>query len=1198
MVRILNQRLLFVLFCLYLIQGAKSANAQDLIAQYPKVNIVSPTATSLGKYVDFPVSLHTGIPDINIPIYTVQEGPLQLPISLSYHASGLKVMEIASWVGAGWSLNAGGVVSRTIKALPDEKYSYDEYSFFSHNGFSNYFLHYYGNSGNKSPDYLGFFNGRKDSEPDLFTFSFGGYGGKFYFREDLTPVLFPEGDIKIEPILKLGGNSGFTTDYIQGFQITTPDGVKYYFGVTPNTTDIDPIEKSSLVTGGNLAFYPTVISSWYLNKIQTADSKFEINISYRKEDYGYHIISTQPCVPNCDGNILSSKVIALSVSPQRIEFTNGSVEFVANNLRLDVGGKSFTPWDEQNTEAKSLDSIKIISKNSAHSVVHKLAYDYITTNSQQQLPNAFSTGNGGLGSENYTTDKKRLNLNSIQELSLDGTESKPPFSFYYYDEELVPRRLSFGQDHWGFNNGVESNTSLIPSVSADAGISYSAGDDREAKWPQMRAGSLRQIQYPTGGITEYVYEPNSVATIDNCTFQRSYNNVLTVQGGMDTPDAGFGPAGTLVVTTPSAFYYSFSTSGTNAAGELYIDNTQIANVSAVNRPLVEDYIFLQPGNYTIKAYANADNGGGVGVIAYFYSSTSSCNPAQEKIVGGLRIKKINKSGTNNSPKLSRSYKYEDASLYSIPDYIFKLRNEIFKTGIVPPISNTYSAPEMGFPGSVFTYRSPTNSQPLQTVQGYHIGYKKVTEIFSDGGYTVNEYKGNFKLPGDWYTLQDVCVRKINSTICNFNDPIYPAAPLVYDFERGHLKSQQIFDKNNRKVKEINYSEEYIQNSVGVFGVVTAASISDLVLVTHYDVRSGKLNWTKQVEKIFDQNGASINTETTTYFNSTYNRMLSKKTQTGQIGLSQTDYQYVSDLTKCNYECPSCATDYRASAETLRVEYDIKDKNWPVCSPAFFLGWTGPSSPCYDRQASREAAWRDYQYRLNEARITYTNCIKLCKQTNNCIADGLSNYYVTSDNVKALYLMEQGNDLKVIESTLWNNNILQASTLFDYRPFTSDPTKVYLKNVFETEVGTPVSSFSPASILTRSMQKDSKYSNTPISTYLFNEGQPVEIVDRNGLTTSFIWGFNNTVPIVKAIGVQYSILQAAYNNSPLTFRNDSSLSKAQVTSYTYDPVVGIKSITDANRKISYYEYDKLGRLISIKDNDGKVIENYEYKYRTN
>ncbi|MEJ0034332.1 MAG: hypothetical protein WDO15_30130 [Bacteroidota bacterium] len=72
----------------------------------------SPNAASLGKYGDIPVGYHTGVPNISIPLYELKEGDVNLPVSLSYHASGVRVAEVASWVGLGWSLNAGGVITR------------------------------------------------------------------------------------------------------------------------------------------------------------------------------------------------------------------------------------------------------------------------------------------------------------------------------------------------------------------------------------------------------------------------------------------------------------------------------------------------------------------------------------------------------------------------------------------------------------------------------------------------------------------------------------------------------------------------------------------------------------------------------------------------------------------------------------------------------------------------------------------------------------------------------------------------------------------------------------------------------------------------------------------------------------------------------------------------------------------------------
>src|ERR1700744_1818425 len=74
----------------------------------PNVVSSSPEAASLGKFGEWPVSQYTGVPEISIPLYTVKIKNVEVPIQLSYHASGIRVDEMASCVGTGWTLNAGG----------------------------------------------------------------------------------------------------------------------------------------------------------------------------------------------------------------------------------------------------------------------------------------------------------------------------------------------------------------------------------------------------------------------------------------------------------------------------------------------------------------------------------------------------------------------------------------------------------------------------------------------------------------------------------------------------------------------------------------------------------------------------------------------------------------------------------------------------------------------------------------------------------------------------------------------------------------------------------------------------------------------------------------------------------------------------------------------------------------------------------
>src|SRR6202012_3399330 len=103
-------------FCLQTVNAQTDQRVYDL----QNVTPPSPNAASLGQYADWPVNLFTGLPEINIPIYALKGRNLSVPIGLSYHASGIKVGENASCVGLGWSLQAGGVITRSVRGLPDD----------------------------------------------------------------------------------------------------------------------------------------------------------------------------------------------------------------------------------------------------------------------------------------------------------------------------------------------------------------------------------------------------------------------------------------------------------------------------------------------------------------------------------------------------------------------------------------------------------------------------------------------------------------------------------------------------------------------------------------------------------------------------------------------------------------------------------------------------------------------------------------------------------------------------------------------------------------------------------------------------------------------------------------------------------------------------------------------------------------------
>src|SRR5690349_4222244 len=72
----------------------------------------SPEVAALNKYIAQPVTLYQGMPAVSVPLYELKSAKLSIPIELTYNYNGYRPGEEASWIGMGWSLQAGGEISR------------------------------------------------------------------------------------------------------------------------------------------------------------------------------------------------------------------------------------------------------------------------------------------------------------------------------------------------------------------------------------------------------------------------------------------------------------------------------------------------------------------------------------------------------------------------------------------------------------------------------------------------------------------------------------------------------------------------------------------------------------------------------------------------------------------------------------------------------------------------------------------------------------------------------------------------------------------------------------------------------------------------------------------------------------------------------------------------------------------------------
>lgn len=924
----------FTLLVFFFLAWAAAAKAQNpaINSPYNQVSIVSPTAASLGKYADIPVNNHTGIPEISIPLYTVKEGNLSLPISLSYHGGGVPVMEPASWVGTGWALNAGGVITRQVMGGPDVSGTgiIARTGHFSQYGFSNYF-HDSGN-GSPGPNFSYFEHDIYDGEPDLYTFNFNGYVGKFYFSDDRTPVLVNGDDLKIDYYYPR--ENGLATSIadidIQGFIITVPTGDKYYFGITDNLTLASndrakkPMEITFPFSEDHETVSDMVFSSYYLNKIVAADGVHTIKFTYASEKYSYYTVSMFPILPNVSPiivlppsgqpgqgggvsvtNTKEYRLVSNNIDGVRlaqISFSNGVVDFnPSTTARTDLAGHIYADGsggDEvANTQAKALDNISIRSSDFCKQF--SFSYSYFGGDNSVIADAMWTTHTNG---RTIQTDKTRLKLESILEKTCDGAVAANPWRFDYYSN-FLPRRLSFAQDHWGYHNGQNNNnvlSTLIPTYTINTFTTVD-GANRDAAWPAMAQGLLTKITYPTGGSSSFIFEPNDVWV------DYKKNNRVLVADITVRPKTGGGTSSETVnlpfSSNPYLCTLVFNKGGSDPRGIAEFRGPSI-NLFA-NKDNLSSEKFIQPGagnlSYTLTLNDYNVTGSMVSANARIYELVDYVH--ENALAGGVRINTNTTKAGPTAPDIVTTYTYREngkstGTLYSRPRYVSIIRNAViadygfFHVGGANNGLHTLGCVNPNTsPG--FTYlKSPCAILPMSTTQGYHMGYDQVTVAQSGNG-RINYYYHNTEY---WErpNSDDVAYRNIAVNACDVTIPFQPAVPLPFDFSRGMIKEEMVFDEGGKFVKDRQYTYTY-DSSKTFTPVFLCKSVAGYGLNSYYERKS---YWKTQMQVIENTVAPSGYVQTTKLYkyDSPHHRQLTQATETTSTGaVLETKNKYVFDF---------------------------------------------------------------------------------------------------------------------------------------------------------------------------------------------------------------------------------------------------------------------------------------------------------------
>ncbi|HML58862.1 MAG TPA: hypothetical protein PKA85_10875 [Ferruginibacter sp.] len=1141
-------------------------NTPSFLEEVPNVLPQSPDAFNFTKYGSLPIGLNTGTAQYNIPVYNITSGKLSHSLSLNYSTNGVKVDEMSTRVGMNWNLKAGGVITRTVMDLPDEA-----------PGVNPVFFHgplVWGDWGNSTIDsdnnififdplVWDFYNYVRQSDystppdyqPDEYSYNVDGYSGKFIKRENGEFTEFVFTGMKIEKI----GN---------GFVLTAPNGNKYHFYELEFTNHKGSPENTQL------KWIPqSVPTSWMLTKIEDAFEIDEITFDYLSlqtgnaepityfngvsQEFNTTELSGTWTISNSENGNPTSTYYGISTplegaiagvcqgAPLGI-FTNVlSTENTTKLLKTInfKSGKIEFNYDEREDVIgeKALKQV-VLSNTYNNTVIKKWELLHQYSNYQSDNFDLYNFPN-----TNFTFQhpelRKRLFLTEFHEVSIDDND-RVKHKFEYEDINALPPRLTFAQDRYGYFNGKQ-NQYFFPN---DTWFDYYLGSiffggDRTYDFNYAKKGVLKKIIYPTGGFTTIEYEPHK--THRNYAFKNVFNSVSVL---VDTS------------TSSNQVFYS---------DPLYYDGQRILQVKGSC-----DWASVAP-NFTTQ-------GGGYTDLEEDYfikidlvdASSGVCSPYCNQVI----------FPGNDFYEGQVSY-FEGYGMFnfSVPSGTYKLK---------------ITANRKSLKGNFIlqTVRKESDRSELSGIAGVRV--KKITDFSANNSqsqskeYLYRNWGDESSSTGAGLLLDDGSNRNnVGMTLgeaagdspsgrnfmgCGYNTINSNSVNTNFLTDNGTVLYSKVIELNTNGIENSGgieyefYNEEKKKSIPMTFNWGTRVwdiwpLVPDGAPLMNNDMLTGKLKKTTVFKyDVIDGNRTTVKMTENNYTESTSLQIIDTFKVSKRVMSSLFVPEWPNFAAFMIYR-------YWRYFDYLRLENTIETTFTDDGSITTMVSYPSYSTNNFHPKEILT---------LNSKGI-YEKVSKLYS----------GDVYTGYPNLSTLMNLKNKNILDfVVEETNSTNNVekLKKRAEFQIDPVTNLclPYKAYTSILQTTEV---------------QQMEYQQYDD---------KGNILQYTAKDGVVHSFIWGYNKQYPVAHITGVNYNTASALVNlsvlNSASTTEQDMRLEldklhtgitgqHTQVSTYTYIPLVGIKTVKDVNNKLVTYEYDNFYRLKLVRDQDGNILSAQEYQY---
>lgn len=1123
----------------------------SIAQELPQVIPPSPTVANLMAFEEVPIDYYSGQPNIAISLYNKQVNTTaSLSLALRYSTQGIKIDSRSSWVGTGWSLETGGVISRTVRGIPDDKQddSYNTIGVLHNPDFWNYDAL----TVSDKAEFLWRSNGtggdRYDTQLDMYQFSLLGASGRFVIVKEngsLVPKLLNKNQ-NVKIIL----DENTTTLAINTFTIIDAYGYKYFFE-KKETTKATPVSASQLQTQGSQvtisasgasAIYDYV-SAWHLSRIETSNGIELAKFTYSPSTENYVVSRT-----TTENRIKSVSVSSLP-------------DFLANAYN----GSQLKPVRVVSyfvTETISQKPLKITFKDGA-SVNFVTAAGTHPETGGKILDHILIKDKAGVEQKRFTlattetTSNDRLWLTGVTEIAAGISLSH---ILNYESKADLP---AFGalSDTWGYHTSM--STSGLP-LAFDPDL--------------INTGLLTSIDFPTGGRKEFVFENNS--------FTHGAGNELTTDQYWENPDnytlekdtrsfsgdydlgssSGLFNTSLLTLDFDQTVYLEVDLQGALAVGPIgggtdpYLGQTQtdgqafdpvnnmilkiedaqsnqLALIPIRNTAFVTTVALPAGTNHSVTLISPTTGTWALsGAIKLHYKDGTSTS-SKYLYGGGVRVKAVNFYADPQSSNADRAweYSYQDPidpakSSGAVDALLSNLRQE-YEVDSEKHLFNGSENIGLGFAARSVTYQVTSQGPNAQITKGGYVGYKTVKVAEPGNGETVFTYTNAQDYP---------------SPAGVFTYPFDPAPNL--DYKRGLLLNQQVKTEGGLLLKETINTHEF-------------DLLEGVVAISRKLINPENCEWLQ--------------------FYGSYATFQSKIPETELVP-------------QCGDPSLPCITSFENCAPNPVFEFknDNVVTNWARVTQTISKDYT------YDGLTQFESVVRQtYSYNTNNFQQREVN--RYIKENGQEVAYKTELFYpVGSALPTGLYSTAESN---VIAAKM--NALNDINTVVLTRSYKGSTLLNTVANVFEE--------FSTNLVKLKEV-KTFLGTNTPESRMVVHDydthGNILEVSKTGDSHIVYLWGYDQTLPVAMIQNATYNQIESLSGfgtdfhagSGGLTPAQEAALRTlpyTQVTTMTYDRTFGMTSQTSPNGMTTYYEYDSMGRLKYIKDREGNILKANEYKYQT-